>query len=370
MSPYLAWIGPSCLGVGRPAAGEVRRHLLEVALEARPARSAPAAAPARRPRSRTRAGCRAASRPAPPVRPPPPRRRSARPRARSSTNEYSSSCWCVCVGAASARGGISCSISAKLAAGRHRPQDHVARAEPAGSRRRRSSVRSHARMRACTYALLHVGGPKRPPGGRLHLRYKGGHVDLPPDNPRRPRLCFISGRRRATPAWRRSWTRSSRSTSTCTWRATWACRSSTSSRRTTTPTTSPATGGWPTRPARRSTCTASAQPDYDHEPFDDGWELALGSVRVRALHTPGHRPEHTAFALIDTARGPEPWAVLTGDTLFVGDIARPDLAVDKRGGGARHLPLPARAAAQPRRQRRGVARASRRLPVRGPRAWT
>ena len=75
-----------------------------------------------------------------------------------------------------------------------------------------------------------------------------------------------------------------------------------------------------------------AAPDYEHEPFDDGWELALGSVVVRALHTPGHRPEHTAFALIDTARGPEPWAVLTGDTLFVGDIARPDLAVDKAEG--------------------------------------
>jgi rhodanese-related sulfurtransferase/glyoxylase-like metal-dependent hydrolase (beta-lactamase superfamily II) len=75
-----------------------------------------------------------------------------------------------------------------------------------------------------------------------------------------------------------------------------------------------------------------ADPDYDHVPFDDGFELELGAVRVRALHTPGHRPEHTAFALIDTARGPEPWAVLTGDTLFVGDIARPDLAVDKQQG--------------------------------------
>ena len=75
-----------------------------------------------------------------------------------------------------------------------------------------------------------------------------------------------------------------------------------------------------------------ASPDYDHEPFDDGWELELGSVRVRAIHTPGHRPEHTAFALIDTERGDEPWAVLTGDTLFVGDIARPDLAVDKSEG--------------------------------------
>jgi glyoxylase-like metal-dependent hydrolase (beta-lactamase superfamily II)/rhodanese-related sulfurtransferase len=72
--------------------------------------------------------------------------------------------------------------------------------------------------------------------------------------------------------------------------------------------------------------------EYEHEAFEDGAEIELGSVRVRAMHTPGHRPEHTSFALIDTARGDEPWAVLTGDTLFVGDIARPDLAVDKREG--------------------------------------
>jgi len=75
-----------------------------------------------------------------------------------------------------------------------------------------------------------------------------------------------------------------------------------------------------------------AAPAYDHEPFDDGWELTLGDLVVRAVHTPGHRPEHTAFALVDTARGEEPWAVLTGDTLFVGDIARPDLAVEKEEG--------------------------------------
>ena len=76
----------------------------------------------------------------------------------------------------------------------------------------------------------------------------------------------------------------------------------------------------------------AATPDYGHEPFSDGWELELGAIRVRAVHTPGHRPEHTAFTLVDTGRGPEPWAVLTGDTLFVGDIARPDLAVDKHEG--------------------------------------
>jgi glyoxylase-like metal-dependent hydrolase (beta-lactamase superfamily II)/rhodanese-related sulfurtransferase len=76
-----------------------------------------------------------------------------------------------------------------------------------------------------------------------------------------------------------------------------------------------------------------AAPDYEHAPFDDGWVLELGSVRVKALHTPGHRPEHTAFAVSDTSRGDgDPWAVLTGDTLFVGDIARPDLAVEKAEG--------------------------------------
>jgi glyoxylase-like metal-dependent hydrolase (beta-lactamase superfamily II)/rhodanese-related sulfurtransferase len=75
-----------------------------------------------------------------------------------------------------------------------------------------------------------------------------------------------------------------------------------------------------------------AGPDYDHEPFDDGFELELGDVVIRALHTPGHRPEHTAFALIDRKRGAEPWAVLSGDSLFVGDIARPDLAIEKSQG--------------------------------------
>jgi hydroxyacylglutathione hydrolase len=75
-----------------------------------------------------------------------------------------------------------------------------------------------------------------------------------------------------------------------------------------------------------------ADATYEHEPFEDGWELALGTLIVRALHTPGHRPEHTAFALIDTARGSEPWAVLSGDSLFVGDVARPDLAIEKSEG--------------------------------------
>ena len=71
---------------------------------------------------------------------------------------------------------------------------------------------------------------------------------------------------------------------------------------------------------------------YVHEPLADGSEIELGDVVIRTLHTPGHRPEHCAFAVVDRSRGDEPWLVLTGDSLFVGDAARPDLAVEARDG--------------------------------------
>jgi hydroxyacylglutathione hydrolase len=74
--------------------------------------------------------------------------------------------------------------------------------------------------------------------------------------------------------------------------------------------------------------------EFLHEPFDHGDEFTLGSLRIKALHTPGHRPEHSSFLLTDTNRGEEPWAVLSGDSLFVGDVARPDLAVEKREGAS------------------------------------
>ncbi len=75
-----------------------------------------------------------------------------------------------------------------------------------------------------------------------------------------------------------------------------------------------------------------AEPAYEHVGIEDGFELEIGQLLLKALHTPGHRPEHTAFALIDRSRGEEPWAVLTGDTLFVNDVARPDLAIEEREG--------------------------------------
>ena len=72
--------------------------------------------------------------------------------------------------------------------------------------------------------------------------------------------------------------------------------------------------------------------EYDHEPLSDGDEIELGGARIVALATPGHRPEHLSFIVEDTSRGEEPWLLLTGDSLFVGDLARPDLAVEPEEG--------------------------------------
>jgi glyoxylase-like metal-dependent hydrolase (beta-lactamase superfamily II)/rhodanese-related sulfurtransferase len=77
-----------------------------------------------------------------------------------------------------------------------------------------------------------------------------------------------------------------------------------------------------------------AEAEYPHEPFADGWVLELGALSIEALHTPGHRPEHTAFLLRDASRGGAPWALLGGDSLFIGDVARPDLAVEPHEGAA------------------------------------
>jgi hydroxyacylglutathione hydrolase len=70
---------------------------------------------------------------------------------------------------------------------------------------------------------------------------------------------------------------------------------------------------------------AAAEPEYPFEPIADGDVLEVGATRIRVLHTPGHRPEHCAFVVADEL-------VLTGDSLFVGDAARPDLAVAAREG--------------------------------------
>jgi len=67
---------------------------------------------------------------------------------------------------------------------------------------------------------------------------------------------------------------------------------------------------------------------YDFAPVSDGQVLELGKVHVEVMHTPGHTPEHACYVVYDTARSEEPWAVLTGDSLFVGDVGRPDLLLE------------------------------------------
>ena len=68
-----------------------------------------------------------------------------------------------------------------------------------------------------------------------------------------------------------------------------------------------------------------AEPEYPFEPLADGQVVEVGAVRIRVLHTPGHRPEHSAFVVDDRI-------ALTGDSMFVGDAACPDLAVAAREG--------------------------------------
>jgi hydroxyacylglutathione hydrolase len=75
-----------------------------------------------------------------------------------------------------------------------------------------------------------------------------------------------------------------------------------------------------------------AEASFAHEPLEDGTEVEVGDVVLRTIHTPGHRPEHCCFAVIDRSRSDEPWLALTGDSLFVGDAGRPDLAVEAREG--------------------------------------
>jgi len=60
-------------------------------------------------------------------------------------------------------------------------------------------------------------------------------------------------------------------------------------------------------------------------PLHDGEEIELGNTRVTVLHTPGHSSESICLLVKDLRRGPDPWFALTGDTLFVGAVGRPDL---------------------------------------------
>lgn len=68
----------------------------------------------------------------------------------------------------------------------------------------------------------------------------------------------------------------------------------------------------------------AANAAYAHEPVEHGRQLRVGSVALEVIHTPGHTPDSISLLITDLSRGTEPWFVLTGDTLFVGDVGRPD----------------------------------------------
>ena len=71
---------------------------------------------------------------------------------------------------------------------------------------------------------------------------------------------------------------------------------------------------------------------FEGERLYDGGEIRVGNVTLRAVHTPGHTPEHLSFLVTDGATTDEPGFILTGDFVFVGDLGRPDLLDEAAGG--------------------------------------
>jgi hydroxyacylglutathione hydrolase len=65
---------------------------------------------------------------------------------------------------------------------------------------------------------------------------------------------------------------------------------------------------------------------FEHVPVSDGFELKFGKASIGVLETPGHTPESICLVVTDSEKSSAPWAVLTGDTLFIGDVGRPDLS--------------------------------------------
>lgn len=65
--------------------------------------------------------------------------------------------------------------------------------------------------------------------------------------------------------------------------------------------------------------------EFDHHELADGAKVSLGNTEIEAIATPGHAPAHHAYLVTDHVRADEPWMVLTGDALLVGDAGRPDL---------------------------------------------
>ncbi len=77
---------------------------------------------------------------------------------------------------------------------------------------------------------------------------------------------------------------------------------------------------------------ASADARYEFLSVEEGDVLDLGNVQIQVWHTPGHTPEHISLLVTDKTRGPEPWFLLSGHTLMVGDLGRTELASSAEEG--------------------------------------
>jgi len=73
----------------------------------------------------------------------------------------------------------------------------------------------------------------------------------------------------------------------------------------------------------------AAEAAFRTTPIEDAQEIVVGNIGLRVLHTPGHTPDSVCLVVTDRSRGDEPWFVLTGDTLFIGDVGRPDFGGER-----------------------------------------
>ena len=121
---------------------------------------------------------------------------------------------------------------------------------------------------------------------------------------------------------------------------------------------------------------ARASAEYEFVPLGDGDTVDLGpEARLEVLETPGHSPESISILVYDLARDPEtPYAVLTGDTLFIGDVGRPDLRAalgwSARGSRRSALRLAPREASPSRTERSSIRRTARARSAGRISAWT
>lgn len=111
-------------------------------------------------------------------------------------------------------------------------------------------------------------------------------------------------------------------------------------------------------------CSKLVKALYPHEPFDEGGRIPLGTVELHALNTPGHSPDSISVLLLDELG--QTRAVFTGDTLFVGDVGRPDLREDATVGGHQREALAAQLYHSTREQLMMLPPSTRVYPAHGP----